>query len=112
MEYVGKARVWQRGQITLPARVRRKLNMDGDTILSVYEMGRGVLLVPGELTIDRLSREVQETMDREGVTLEDLLAALAEDRYGDAESPREAARRMIAADMDTGTGPRRTDDAE
>ncbi len=102
MPYVGKVKMWKRGQMTLPAKLRRKLGMDGDVILSVYEMGRGILLVPDEPVIDRLRDEVRDIMAREGVTIEDLLASLAEDRRGDAEPGPIAARRAIEADTDTG----------
>ena len=93
MEQIAKVKVWRRGQMTIPARLRKKLGIENNTILSVYEMGRGILLVPGELIVDRLGREVQQLADREGVTLEDMLAALAEDRRGRAEPPPTASDR-------------------
>ena len=71
--------------MTIPARLRKKLRIEDDTILSVYEMGRGILLVPGELVVDRLSAQVEELADREGVSLEEMLEALAQDRYANAE---------------------------
>ncbi|MFQ5808520.1 MAG: AbrB/MazE/SpoVT family DNA-binding domain-containing protein [Armatimonadota bacterium] len=101
MPYVGKVKLWKRGQMTLPVKLRKKLGMDGEAILSVYEMGRCIVLTPDEPVLDRLSEEVQDLMDREGVTLEDMLAALAEDRRGDAEPPALAARRAIEADRYT-----------
>ncbi|MGD8238107.1 MAG: AbrB/MazE/SpoVT family DNA-binding domain-containing protein [Armatimonadota bacterium] len=101
MPYVGKVKVWKRGQMTLPVKLRRKLGMEDGGMLSVYEMGRGVFIVPDELVLDRLAREVEEIADREGVTLEDMLAALAEDRRGDVEPPSVAARRAAAADAYT-----------
>lgn len=101
MPYVGKVKMWKRGQMTLPAKLRRKLGMEDGAILTVYEMGRGIFIVPEELIVDRLARQVEELADREGVTLEDMLAALAEERRGDVEPPAVAARRAAAADVYT-----------
>lgn len=41
-----KVRVKHKGQVTVPARIRKKLNMDEGTLLEVEERPEGVLLKP------------------------------------------------------------------
>lgn len=41
-----RVRIWGRGQFTIPAEIREKLNIGDGTILSVFQVGKAILAVP------------------------------------------------------------------
>jgi AbrB family looped-hinge helix DNA binding protein len=71
----------QKGGITLPVELRRRYGMrEGDTF-TVVDMGDGsVMLIPGVSEVARLGDEVAAIMAEEGVSLDDILKQLDEER--------------------------------
>ncbi len=68
--------VRQRGQLTLPRRLRESLAIeDGDT-LTVFQVGETLLLSPRVLKTPELMDRLATMLDESGVTLADLLADL------------------------------------
>lgn len=75
-----QARIWGRGQVTIPARLRRELRLDNEQDLEVFRVGRSLVLTPKKLLGDTLARQVEKEMKKEGLTLENLLSDLRKER--------------------------------
>lgn len=68
--------VRQRGQLTLPRRLRESLAIeDGDT-LTIFQVGETLLLAPQALKTPELMDRLATMLDESDVTLADLLADL------------------------------------
>jgi AbrB family looped-hinge helix DNA binding protein len=76
-----KARVWGRGQFTIPAEIREKLNISDGTILSVFRVGKAILAVPETPQVIELAREVEHKLAAGELGVETLLAELREGRH-------------------------------
>ncbi|MEI9476558.1 MAG: AbrB/MazE/SpoVT family DNA-binding domain-containing protein [Deltaproteobacteria bacterium] len=69
-------RIRSRGQLTLPQDLREALNLDEESGLNVFRVGKVLLMTPKRLQRASLASEVEREMKREGLTLEDLLKDL------------------------------------
>ncbi|MBI2265445.1 MAG: AbrB/MazE/SpoVT family DNA-binding domain-containing protein [Armatimonadetes bacterium] len=72
--------VTERGVVTIPASIRKKLKLSPGTLLSVYPVGNAVVLSPGGSEVYQIAKEVEAMASEEGVSLEELLADLKEQR--------------------------------
>jgi len=61
------------GQITLPAEIRRRLKIKAGSLVTVLQLGRLVLVMPGAAVVQREGKAIQQLMKKKGVTLADLL---------------------------------------
>lgn len=70
-----------KGNVTIPARVRRKYGLsDGDT-LTLLDLGEGcLLLAPGVSQLEKLGDRVARILAEEHVTQDDMLQTLEEER--------------------------------
>ncbi len=73
-------RVRARGQLTIPQDLREALNLDEETGLNVFRVGKVLLMTPKPLQRASLASEVEREMKREGLTLDDLLKDLKNQR--------------------------------
>lgn len=84
--------VRQRGQLTIPQKIRESLAIeDGDT-LNVVMVGEAILLTPKVTRTQGLAERIADLLDEEGISLADLLKDLPrirteiyQERYGDLE---------------------------
>ena len=73
--------VRKKGSITLPADLRSRYGVDEGDIFTLIDMGDGsFLLTPRISQVNRLGDRVAEILDEEGVSLDDLLSALDDER--------------------------------
>lgn len=73
----------QRGTITLPAKIRSKYGLDEGTPLVVVDLGEGRILLSTSKNAARFyeaALEFERQLAEAGVTLEDLLEGLREER--------------------------------
>lgn len=75
-----KVRVRQRGQITIPREFRNALGIREDSILTAVQVGEGILLTGKPLLGPEVAAQFQKAMTDKGVTLEQLLKGLEEQR--------------------------------
>jgi len=75
-------KVTTKGQLTLPAQVRKNLDISEDTYLLAEEVGDFVVLRRAETRFLELSERFQKEGKRKGVTREALLRALKGARRG------------------------------
>jgi AbrB family looped-hinge helix DNA binding protein len=78
---VAKAvKLWGRGQLTIPKAVREALKLGEESQLSVFVVGRCLILTPKQLLRASLAKDVERAMKTERFTLHDLLMQLREER--------------------------------
>ncbi len=73
-------RIRDGGQITIPQAVRENLAIRPGDLLTLAQFGDIYVLTKKELQIPKLAAEMSAIMEEEGVTLDDLLAGLEEER--------------------------------
>jgi bifunctional DNA-binding transcriptional regulator/antitoxin component of YhaV-PrlF toxin-antitoxin module len=70
-----------KGTVTLPIELRRKYSLDEGDIITLIDLGDGsFLLTPIVTTVDRAGDRVAQMMEETGVSEEEILAALDEER--------------------------------
>jgi AbrB family looped-hinge helix DNA binding protein len=82
----------ERGQLTIPAKLRRKLGLETDTEVLLIQVGQALMLVPRDKMLEQLSARMRQILQEAGVSVEEVLARLPETRkklfkelYGDIE---------------------------
>lgn len=70
----------ERGQLTIPYEYRKELGLGKEDILNVLRIGDVLILVPRQLAGDVVSRKIESEMKKKGLTLDNLLKNLREQR--------------------------------
>lgn len=65
--------IQERGQITLPAELRRKFGLKRGDVVVFEETADGILISPRETLVMRLLDDIGAELRQRGVTLEDLM---------------------------------------
>jgi AbrB family looped-hinge helix DNA binding protein len=73
-------KVWGRGQVTIPAPLRKELRLDEEMTLNVVKVGDALILTPKKLIGDTLAKKARKEMIRAGLGLDDLLKDLEKQR--------------------------------
>jgi AbrB family looped-hinge helix DNA binding protein len=81
-------RVSQRGTITLPADLRAKYGIKPGDMLHLMDLDGVLVLTPMAASAPELAREIDRLRQEAGLSIEDLLARLREQRecHGHADS--------------------------
>lgn len=74
------AEIKSRGQLTIPKKIRVMSRLEEGQIVSIIPVGDSVIITPKRLELDEARREMKKILKASGVTLEDLLAELKEER--------------------------------
>jgi bifunctional DNA-binding transcriptional regulator/antitoxin component of YhaV-PrlF toxin-antitoxin module len=70
-----------KGTLTLPVELRRKYDLDEGDVITLIELGEGSFLITPRLTqVDRSGDRVARAMETEGISLEEILTTLDEER--------------------------------
>lgn len=75
-----RVQVGKRGTITLPAKLRKRYGLDPGDILTVLDLGGVFVLSPEVSVVSKIAREIEKLREEEGLSLEQLLAGLDEQR--------------------------------
>lgn len=81
----GMSKVTSRGQITIPLPIRKSKSLDAGTDVVVVETQGGVLVKRSE-DLETLFARIDAEVKKSGVTKEELLKALEEERLKNWES--------------------------
>ena len=73
-------KVWGRGQLTIPAAIRKDLHLKEESALTLVKVGNVILMTPTTLQIDSLAKKARREMKKVGLTLDDVLADLDRQR--------------------------------
>jgi len=74
------AQVRQRGQFTIPQKIRESLNIEEGDSLSVLIVGDAILLTPKTIRTQDFAEKIADILDAEGISLADLLQDLPQIR--------------------------------
>ena len=70
-----------KGTLTLPIELRRKYNLDEGDIITLIDLGDGSFLLTSNASkVDRLGDRVAQILAEEGVSLDEILTVLEEER--------------------------------
>ena len=70
-----------KGTVTLPIELRRKYGLDEGDLITLIDLGDGsFILTPIVTKVDRLGDRVAQAMAEEGVSLDEILSTLDEER--------------------------------
>jgi AbrB family looped-hinge helix DNA binding protein len=75
-----RSRVRDRGQLTIPKEIREKGALDDGETVSIIPVGDAILVSPKKLILEEARREIRKLMKRSGVTAEELIEGLDEER--------------------------------
>ena len=82
-------RVQEKGQITIPTKFRKKLNLQKGDLVTFIDTKEGVLIKPAKVLLTESLDEIGEALRAEGITLEqwiergrEIRGKLLEEMYG------------------------------
>ena len=73
-------KLWGSGQLTIPKDIREALGLDRETKLSVFAVGRCLVMTPKPLLRRSLAGKAQKQMREKKISLNDLLKDLKSER--------------------------------
>ena len=71
-----------RGQLTIPKKIRESGTPEEGQVVSLIPLGDSVLITPRRLPLDEVRREIKKLLKAAGVSVEELLTGLREEREG------------------------------
>lgn len=82
-------RIQEKGQVTLPAKVRKKLGLKKGDLVAVMETKEGVLISPQQVIANRALDKLGEALKEKGLSLEELIESgreirgqIVKEKYG------------------------------
>ena len=66
-------RIQEKGQVTLPADVRRRLGLKKGDLVAVTETPAGILITPQEVVATQALAEIGAALKEQGLSLEDMI---------------------------------------
>lgn len=86
------ARVQEKGQVTIPAEIRKRLGIEKGDLVDFVDTDAGVLIVPQDLVATAALRRIGDALKEKGVSLDELVASgrqirgeMVEELYGLAD---------------------------
>jgi AbrB family looped-hinge helix DNA binding protein len=73
-------RIGKRGIVTLPAQLRKRYGLEAGDMLTVLDLGGVFVLSPGVSIVSKLAREIEQLREEAGLSLEELVDGLDEQR--------------------------------
>ena len=74
-------RIREKGQVTIPADIRGSLHLAKDSLVSIAQIGDGILLIPKLSVFESVSAKFSKAAKDKGITLESLLKDLKKNRH-------------------------------
>lgn len=73
-------RVQEKGQVTIPSEIRRKLKLKKGDLVVFVETEAGVMIKPAEILVSSALDEIGRALEAKGIDLEELLERARERR--------------------------------
>jgi len=87
-------RVQEKGQVTIPLEIRRKLKLKKGDLVAFVETNAGVLITPAEVVVTQAAEAIGRSLKEKGITLEQLIERgreirgdLLKEEYGLMDAP-------------------------
>ncbi len=74
------AEIKSRGQLTIPKKIRDMSHLEEGQTVSIIPVGDSVIITPKRLGLDEARREIKKILKASGLSPEDLLLGLKEER--------------------------------
>jgi AbrB family looped-hinge helix DNA binding protein len=88
-------RMQEKGQVTIPQEIRKKLGLKQGDLVAVMETPDGVFITPQQVVAAKALDSIGNILKEQGVSLDDLIASgreirtdLLQETYGIAQSPK------------------------
>lgn len=82
-------RVQEKGQVTIPLEIRRRLGLKKGDLVTFVETDKGILIQPAEVIVSAALEMIGESLKAKGITLDELIergrtirAELIKEEYG------------------------------
>jgi antitoxin PrlF len=89
-------RIQEKGQVTIPQEIRKKLGLKRGDLVAVVETPEGVFITPQQVVATKALDSIGDILKEQGLSLEELIAsdreirtALLQETYGITEPPQE-----------------------
>ncbi len=66
-------RVQEKGQVTIPLEIRKKLKLKKGDLVTFIETKKGVIIQPAEVVVSAALEEIGQALKDKGLTLEELI---------------------------------------
>lgn len=77
---VSVAEIKSRGQLTIPKKIREASHLEEGQVVSIIPVGDSLIITPKRLELDEARRQIKKLLEASGLSLEDLIAGLKEER--------------------------------
>jgi len=77
---VAIAEIKARGQLTIPKKIREISHIEEGNIVSILPIGDSLIITPRRLEIDEARRQLRRLVKASGLTVEELVDGLKEER--------------------------------
>ncbi len=74
------AEIKARGQLTIPKKIREQTGLDEGEVVNIIPVGDTLIITPRRLEIEEARRQIRKIMKAAGLSPEDFLAGLQEER--------------------------------
>lgn len=74
------AEIKARGQLTIPKKIREMSHLEEGQVVSIIPVGDSLIITPKRLELDEARREIKKILKASGLSPEDLLSGLREER--------------------------------
>ncbi len=89
-------RIQEKGQVTIPTEIRKKLGLKRGDLVAVMETPDGVFITPQQVVATKALDSIGDILKEKGVSLEELIASgrhargdLLQETYGITHTPKE-----------------------
>jgi len=74
------AEIKARGQLTIPKKIRETSNIEEGNVVSILPVGDSLIITPKRLELDEARRQLKKLLKASGLTIEELIEGLKEER--------------------------------
>jgi|ERR671914_748539 AbrB family looped-hinge helix DNA binding protein len=89
-------RMQEKGQVTIPTEIRKKLGLKRGDLVAVMETPEGVFITPQQVVAAKALESIGKILKEQGLSLEEvtssgreLRTAILQEMYGITETPKE-----------------------
>jgi antitoxin PrlF len=89
-------RIQEKGQVTIPTEIRKKLGLKRGDLVAVVETPEGVFITPQQVLATKALDSIGEILKGQGLSLDEVIASgrdirtdLLQETYGITEPPKE-----------------------
>jgi antitoxin PrlF len=89
-------RIQEKGQVTIPTEIRKKLGLKQGDLVAVMETPEGVFIMPQQVVATKALDKIGDILKGQSLSLEELIASggqirtdILQETYGSQEPPKE-----------------------